>query len=84
MGGRFRRDVKLLKKRGKDMAKLAAVIEALAARRPLDARHGDHALVGNLKGYRDCHVEPDWVLIYRCTDAELVLYRTGTHSDLGL
>ncbi len=84
MGGRFRRDVKRLKKRGKDMAKLKAVIDVLVARQPLAASYGDHALVGNLKGHRDCHIEPDWVLIYRTTLSELRLERTGAHSDLDL
>jgi len=82
MGSRFRRDVKRLEKRRKDMTKLKAVIDTLVARQPLEASYEDHALVGNLKGYRDCHLEDDWLLIYRCTDTELILYRTGTHSDL--
>ncbi len=81
IGGQFRRDIKLLQKRGKDMAKLTAVVDILVARRPLEPRYRDHALAGNLKGYRDCHIESDWVLIYRCTETKLVLYRTGTHSD---
>lgn len=84
MTSRFRRDVARQKKRGKDMAKLTAVIDLLIARQPLEPRHRDHALTGNRAGYRDCHVEPDWVLIYQTTDTELRLARTGTHSDLGL
>lgn len=66
------------------MAKLRVVIETLVVRRPLDARHRDHALAGPWVGYRDCHVEPDWVLIYQATDDELRLARTGTHADLNL
>jgi mRNA interferase YafQ len=78
----FERDVKRLRKRGRDLARLRAVIDALRLGQPLDPRHRDHALTGDWQGFRDCHVEPDWVLIYR-RDAEAVsLTRTGTHSDL--
>jgi mRNA interferase YafQ len=78
----FRRDVKVQVKRGKDMARLRAVVQALCSRETLAAYHADHQLGGGLKGWRDCHVEPDWVLIYRVDGAELILGRTGTHSDL--
>jgi mRNA interferase YafQ len=78
----FKRDLKRLAKRGKDMAKIRAVIDDLCHGRPLADRHVDHALQGEWKGWRDCHVEPDWILIYRRTNDELLLGRTGTHSDL--
>ena len=78
----FRKDVKRAEKRGKDMAKLKAVILLLVLDAELEPRHRDHPLKGVWLGYRDLHIEPDWVLLYRMTDAELLLARTGTHSDL--
>ena len=78
----FRKDTKRCQKRGKDMAKLRAVILLLIEDAPLEPRHRDHPLKGEWAGYRDLHVEPDWVLIYRVTETELRLARTGTHSDL--
>ncbi len=78
----FKKDVKRTGKRGKDMAKLRGVILLLVEDAPLDPRYRDHPLKGEWLSYRDLHVEPDWVLIYRVTDAELLLARTGTHSDL--
>jgi mRNA interferase YafQ len=64
------------------MEKLRAVIQRLCAHRRLDPKHRDHALGGQWKGWRDCHVEPDWILIYREEAGKLELGRTGTHSDL--
>jgi mRNA interferase YafQ len=81
-GAEFKRDLKRLKKRGKDMEKLRAVIETLCARGRLDPKHKDHPLGGNWKGWRDCHVEPDWILIYREEAGKLELGRTGTHADV--
>ena len=78
----FEKDVKLMKKRGHDMSKLRAVMQALAATGNLEERFKDHPLRGNYQGYRECHLEPDWLLIYKITDEELSLSRTGTHSDL--
>ncbi len=78
----FQKDAKRQGKRGKHLAKLRAVIETLCSRAPFAARHRDHALVGDWQGWRDCHIEPDWVLIYKATETELVLGRTGTHADL--
>jgi mRNA interferase YafQ len=78
----FRKDVKAQAKRGKDIAKLRTVIEILAARQPLERRYRNHPLGGPWSGWWDCHVEPDWVLIYKTTPTELILGRTGTHSDL--
>lgn len=64
------------------MGKLKAVILLLLKDEPLEQRHRDHALKGDWIGYRDLHIEPDWLLLYRVTDTELMLARTGTHSDL--
>jgi len=78
----FARDVKKMRKRGKDLAKLEAVVRQLAAGSPLDQKYRDHPLVGEWKPAHDCHVEPDWILIYTADDESLRLERTGTHSDL--
>ena len=78
----FGRDLKKMKKRGKDLAKLQTVVRNIAEGQVLDARHRDHALVGEWKPARDCHIEPDWILIYTVDGESLRLERTGTHSDL--
>jgi mRNA interferase YafQ len=78
----FRRDVKLAEKRGNDMSKLREVISLLAAGGPLPLRFKDHSLGGNWTHHRDCHIEPDWLLIYKIDGDDLYLVRTGTHSDL--
>lgn len=78
----FERDVKRLRKRGKDTGRLRPVINALRLRQPLDPRHRDHALGGEWQGFRDCHVEPDWLLLYRLDAESVYLTRTGTHADL--
>lgn len=78
----FRKDAKRAQRRGKDMAELKAVIVLLLEDVALDPRYRDHPLKGEWQGYRDLHVEPDWLLLYRVTDTELLLARTGTHSDL--
>ena len=78
----FRKDIKRLQKRGKDLSKIKAVINLLLEEIPLPSKHRDHPLGGNWSGHRDCHIEPDWILIYRILNGELRLERTGTHSDL--
>jgi mRNA interferase YafQ len=78
----FQRDVKRLQKRGKDLEKLKKLIELLLAGQPLPSQYKDHPLKLNWAGYRDAHVEPDWVLIYFATDESLYLERTGTHEEL--
>lgn len=78
----FKKDIKRAKKRGKDFNKLKTVIEKLAQGEILEEKHRDHALVGTWKGTRDCHIEPDWLLIYESREDELILIRTGTHADL--
>jgi mRNA interferase YafQ len=80
----FDRDVKRQEKRGKSLDKLYAVVQSLRTHEPLARKHRDHALTGQWKGYRDCHVEPDWVLIYLREPGRLTLVRTGTHADLEL
>ena len=81
-GAAFEKDVKRLQKGGKDMAKLRMVIDRLCSRGPLDPKHNDHPLGGQWKGLRDCHIEPDWLLIYRKNGGDLELVRTGSHSEL--
>ena len=78
----FRRDVNRLLKRGKDMGKLKELIERLVDAQPLPARARDHQLKGTLKDCRECHIEADWLLIYRIEGSELCLIRTGSHADL--
>ena len=80
----FKKDIKLSKKQGKDVEKLFSVIEKLACGEPLDEKYRDHALTGDYKGCRECHIEPDWLLVYKvCKDMLILrLIRTGTHSDL--
>jgi mRNA interferase YafQ len=78
----FKKDFKRIKKRGKDLNKLKDVVSAMANSEALQERHRDHALSGNWLGSRDCHIEPDWILIYRIDGEFLFLERTGSHSDL--
>ena len=78
----FKKDIKRLQKRGKDLAKIKAVFDLLLAQKPLPEKNRDHPLGGNWAGHRDCHIEPDWLLIYKVLDDEVRLERTGTHSDL--
>jgi mRNA interferase YafQ len=78
----FQRDVKRLQKRGKDLEKLKWLIELLLAADPLPPQYKDHALKHGWAGYRDAHVEPDWVLIYFATEKTVHLERTGTHEEL--
>jgi len=78
----FSRDVKRLRKRGKDFQKLKEVVILLAEGTPLSESHRDHQLIGLWQRSRDCHIEPDWILIYTAGKDFLRLERTGTHSDL--
>lgn len=81
---KFKKDIKLLKKQGKNIEKLYEIINILAYGEELDAKYRDHNLIGNYKGYRECHIEPDWLLIYKVMENILILTlsRTGTHSEL--
>ncbi|WP_341439970.1 type II toxin-antitoxin system YafQ family toxin [Eubacterium pyruvativorans] len=80
----FKKDLKLAKKQRKSLDKLFEVIDILSNGNPLDAKYHDHELTGNYKGTRECHIEPDWLLIYELRDDVLVLmlYRLGSHSEL--
>jgi len=78
----FKRDVRKAEKQGKDMRKLRRLLALLIDELPLPEQYQDHALKGQWVSYRDAHIEPDWVLIYRAFNDELLLARTGTHADL--
>lgn len=80
----FKKDYKQARKRGLNLELLDTIITALANGEPLAEKHRDHALTGNWNGFRECHIGPDWLLIYRIENGVLVLTlaRTGTHSDL--
>lgn len=80
----FKKDLKLSKKQGKNLEKLYAVIEKLANGEQLEAKYRDHELIGNYKGCRECHIEPDWLLVYEVINETLVLMlnRLGSHSEL--
>ena len=84
LSNRFKKDLKLAAKRGYDLDLLDAVVTNLAVRRPLAEKYRDHELTGNYSGFRECHIHPDWLLVYRVEADELILFlsRTGTHSDL--
>ena len=80
----FRRDYKLMKKRGCERELIETVLDKLLNGCPLEAAHRDHALTGNYAGFRECHIKPDWLLVYKIERDRIVLVaqRTGTHSDL--
>ena len=82
--GSFKKDIKRAKKQNKDLDKLIEVIEIIANGEKLEKKYKDHTLKGKYEGSRECHVEPDWLLIYEiCDDVlMLMLYRVGSHSDL--
>lgn len=80
--GRFKKDVRRAEKRGKDLSKLKAVLLLLLEGGELPAELRDHPLKGDWKGFRDLHIEPDWLPIYRIEGDELQLARTGSHADL--
>ncbi len=81
---RFRRDLRRMKRRGKNLEKLKKVVRLLVEEQLLPDRYRDHSLIGDWSGYRDCHIESDWLLLYKINLDEkiLTLARTGTHSDL--
>jgi mRNA interferase YafQ len=84
MTGQFKRDLKRIQKRGLELELLKNVIRLLLEEQTLDEKYRDHALTGNYRGFRECHVQPDWLLIYAIDHNELILTasRTGSHSDL--
>ena len=81
---RFKKDYKLIKKRGYDIRLLEMVIQLLSEGVELPAKYKDHKLIGNFVNYRECHITPDWLLIYKIEKEKLILIltRTGSHSDL--
>ena len=80
----FKKDIKLAKKQGKDTDKIFEAVEKLANDEVLDAKYKDHCLTGDYKDCRECHIEPDWLFIYKKYESELILMliRTGSHSEL--
>ena len=80
----FKKDFKRIKKRGYDISRLEKIVEFLANEVPLPEQFKDHNLSGNYNGFRECHIAPDWLLVYQVNNNELVLVlsRTGSHSDL--
>lgn len=81
---RFKKDLKTASKRGYNLELLNDVVDKLASRQQLPEKNRDHELSGDYSGFRECHVAPDWLLVYRVVEEDLILYlmRTGTHSDL--
>lgn len=84
LSNRFKKDLKLAAKRGLDLAELETVVNRLAAQQPLPDKNRDHSLTGDYIGFRECHIRPDWLLVYRVDGEDLVLFlfRTGNHTDL--
>lgn len=80
--GQFKKDMKTCARRRYDMELLKPVIEILRIPAPLPPQYRNHGLSGQYSGYQECHVTPDWLLVYQYHDGKLLLYRTGTHSDL--
>lgn len=78
----FKRDLKLAKRRGKSIKKLKIIMVKITNEEPLDPKYKEHKLIGKYKGRLECHIEPNWLLIYLITRNEIVFERTGSHSDL--
>ena len=78
----FKRDVKRMQRQGRDIVRLKSVLASLVAGQELAEEYRDHVLVGQYKGTRECHIEPDWLLIYESAESEIILIGTGSHSDL--
>jgi len=79
---RFSKEVQKAQKRGKDMEKLKDIIQSLLNKKALPIKNRNHKLKGNFKDYWECHIEPDWLLIYKITSTEVIFSRTGSHADL--
>lgn len=79
---KFKQDVKRIIKQDKDTAKLKIVLERLIDEQPLDPAYQDHKLTGDMKDFRECHIEPDWLLVYKIEKPEIYFARTGSHSEL--
>ena len=84
LSNRFKKDLKLAVKRGMNLEELNSIVDQLAAGQALPEKNHDHALTGDYIGFRECHIRPDWLLVYRVDGEELILFlfRTGTHTDL--
>ena len=84
LSNRFKKDLKTAQKRGMNLSLLKRVVDILASGEHLEAKYHDHDLEGDYKGFHECHIQPDWLLVYRIEQKELLLFlfRTGTHSDL--
>jgi len=80
--GRFEKDLKLMRRRGKELPKLHGIMQRLIDQKLLETRHRDHPLLGDYVGRRECHIEPDWLLIYKLGGSWILFERTGTHADL--
>ena len=78
----YKRDLRKIKKQGKNLDELFKVIKLLVLQSTLPKKYKDHSLIGNWRGHRECHIKPDWLLIYRIQEQELNLERTGSHSEL--
>lgn len=78
----FERELDRDKKRGKDLSKMRKIMDALLEEKPLPSKNRNHKLKGEFEGYWECHVEPDWLLVYKKTNTHIIFVRTGTHSDL--
>lgn len=79
---KFETEIEKAKKRGKDIEKLKEVMKLLILEKPLQQKHRNHKLKGEYVGYWECHLEPDWLLVYKKTETEVIFARTGSHSDL--
>lgn len=78
----FVKDIKKVQKRGKNLEKFKSIAKTLLSGLPLNETHKDHKLIGNYIGRRECHIEPDWLLVYKVTKTQIIFERMGTHSDL--
>lgn len=79
---RFEKDLKLMIKRGSDPENIKSIVRKLIDEIPLERKYRDHHLIGNFKERRECHIEPDWLLIYRLDGSMIIFERTGKHADL--
>jgi len=79
---RFEKDLKLMVKRGSDPESIKSIVRNLIYEVPLERKYRDHLLIGNFKDRRECHIAPDWLLIYRLEGSKIIFERTGTHTDL--
>lgn len=79
---RFKKDLKRMQARGADVVNIKAVMQNMMEDKQLALKYRDHFLIGNFKDRRECHIEPDWLLIYRLEGSKIIFERTGTHADL--